>query len=66
MTTTTNAVKTASAAPSVRNTERKPIMLKRRIGSTDYIIAVRYSQSGKEDLQDKILRLIESEVRKLA
>jgi hypothetical protein len=65
MTANTNAtVKVVSAANPFN--EAEPRKFVKRVGSTDYIIAVRYSQSGKEDLQDKILRLIESEVRKLA
>jgi hypothetical protein len=43
--------------------EAEPVMLKKRIGSTDYIVAVRFCQSGKETVEDKILRLIESEVQ---
>jgi hypothetical protein len=51
------------AAKTAVSDEREPVMLKNRIGSTDYIVAVRFSQSGKEKLEDKILRLIESEVQ---
>jgi hypothetical protein len=57
-TTTNGAAKTAE-----REFEREPLMLKKRIGSTEYLISVRYSPSAKETLEDKILRLIESEVR---
>jgi hypothetical protein len=65
MTTTTTAAKnTASAAATLKQAE--PLMLKRRVGSTDYLIAVRYSQSGKEALEQKLLRLIESEVKAYA
>ncbi|GHU39443.1 hypothetical protein FACS1894105_14140 [Clostridia bacterium] len=63
-TTTTAAVTAASAAKPF--TEAEPIMLKKRVGSTDFIIAVRYSQTGKETLEDKILKLIESEVTRIA
>jgi hypothetical protein len=63
MTATTNSAKAASAAKTAVSDEREPIMLKQRIGSADYIIAVRFSQSGKETLEDKILRLIESEAQ---
>jgi hypothetical protein len=37
-------------------------MLIRRVGSTDFIITVRFNQSAKETIEDKILKLIESEV----
>jgi hypothetical protein len=63
-TTTTAAEKAASAAKTLKQAE--PLMLKKRIGSTDFIINVRYSQTSAETLEDKILRLIESEVTKIA
>jgi hypothetical protein len=62
MTATTNAAKTASAATTARNAEREPMKIERRIGSTDYIINVRFSQSARETVEEKILKLIESEV----
>ncbi|MDR3348665.1 MAG: transposon-encoded TnpW family protein [Acidaminococcales bacterium] len=42
------------------------LKLRKRIGSTEYIVSVRFSESAKETLEEKILRLIESEVRKSA
>jgi hypothetical protein len=65
-TTTIVAEKAASAAKTVCSAEREPLMLKKRIGSTDFIINVRFSQTSAETLEDKILRLIESEMRKSA
>ena len=38
----------------------------RHIGSTTYLVTVRFSGKGKETLEDKILRLIEKEARKTA
>lgn len=38
----------------------------RRIGSTTYLVTVRFSGKGKETFEDKILRLIEKEARKTA
>ena len=38
----------------------------RRIGSTTYLVTVRFSGKGKEKFEDKILRLIEKEARKTA
>jgi hypothetical protein len=62
-TTTTAAYKAASAAATAELTfERKPLKFASRVGSTDFIINVRFSQTSKETLQDKILRLIEREV----
>jgi hypothetical protein len=53
------------AATTVRNAEREPLMLEKRIGSTTFVVSVRFSQSSRETMQDKILRLIESEVSDL-
>ena len=38
----------------------------KRIGSTVYTVTVYFSQSSKETAQDKLLRLIEHEVRNSA
>lgn len=38
----------------------------RRIGSTTYLVTVRFSGKGKETFEDRILRLIEKEARKTA
>jgi len=59
METTTNLKKVIPITPA-------PAKLQKRIGSTVYIINVYTSPTAKETVQDKILRLIESEVRKSA
>jgi hypothetical protein len=64
MTANTIAVKSASAAKAYNGASLGKFV--KRIGSTEYLVTVRYCQSGKEDLEQKLLRLIESEVRKLA
>lgn len=38
----------------------------RRIGSTTYLVTVRFSEKSRETFEDKILRLIEKEARKTA
>jgi hypothetical protein len=38
-------------------------VLRRRIGTTDYMVTVRFSSNTKEPLEQKLLRLMESEVR---
>jgi len=43
-----------------------PCKFRKRIGSTTYVVAVHFSRADKEPMQDKILRLIESEVRESA
>jgi len=38
----------------------------KRIGSTTYTVSVYQSQTSKETIEDKLMRLIESEVRRSA
>ncbi len=47
-----------------QTTHPEPLVLRRRIGSTDFEIAVFFSDTNKETLNDKIRRLIKSEARK--
>ena len=62
---TTTAVKSA-VRTSRGNAESEPFMLRRRIGSTMFIVNVRFSNASTETLEDKLLRLIEREVDKSA
>jgi hypothetical protein len=39
----------------------EPTKFVKRIGSTTYVVTVRFSESATKTLDDKILRLIESE-----
>ena len=43
-----------------------PVNLTKRIGSTTYVVAVHFSQTSKETLEDKLLRLMEREVEDAA
>ncbi|GHV32889.1 hypothetical protein FACS18949_05330 [Clostridia bacterium] len=52
---TTNVV----AETGVQTSAPEPLNLRKRIGSTTYVVNVRFAQSGKETMQDKVLRLIE-------
>ena len=49
--------------PTVKNqaTNPEPMTFTRKIGSTDFEIAVYFSTTNKETLNDKIMRLIKSE-----
>lgn len=38
----------------------------RRIGSTTYLVTIHFSENGKDTFEDKVMRLIEKEVRKPA
>ena len=53
-------------AMTARPAEREPLTMRKRIGSTTYVVSVRFSQESRETMQDKVLRLIESEVGKIA
>lgn len=57
----TTAVK-SSASTSPRGSE--PIKLRKRIGSTVFIVNVHFSETSTEKLEDKMLRLMEREVNK--
>ena len=62
--TNTTAVK--SPAKTAVIDEREPLRLRKRIGSTTFVVNVRFSDKATETLEDKILRLIEREVMKSA
>jgi hypothetical protein len=60
-TTTNSAAKTQGDAAHA-----EPMKFSKRIGSTVYTVAVHHNQTGRETIQDKLLRLIEQEVSKIA
>jgi hypothetical protein len=64
-TTATTPLKGESAAMTAQS-EREPLKLVRRIGSTDYTVSIHFNKKSKETLEDKILRLIELEVNSSA
>ena len=43
-----------------------PVSLLKRIGSTTFVVSVHFSQTSKDTLEDKILRLIEREAKDIA
>lgn len=47
-------------------TNEQATKFQKRIGSTVYNVSVHFSQSNTETLEDKLYRLIESEVKKIA
>jgi hypothetical protein len=51
-------------AKTSRTAESEPVNLLKRIGSTVYSVSVRFSDDKAETLEDKLLRMIESEVNK--
>ena len=68
MTTTATASGKGVSAARTRgsNANAELLMLQKRIGSTMFTVNVRFSSTSNETLEDKLLRLIESEVRKSA
>jgi len=44
----------------------EPVTLLKRIGSTTYQVSIRFSETSKETMEDKLLRLIEREVSNIA
>jgi len=52
--------------PQVKTLSPPPPTFTRRIGSTIYTVSVHSSQTSKETVEDKLLRLIESGVRNSA
>ena len=58
---TTTAMK--STAKTAVTDEREPLMLEKRIGSTTFVVSVRFRDEATETLEQKLLRLIESEAQ---
>ncbi|GHU44770.1 hypothetical protein FACS1894111_12550 [Clostridia bacterium] len=58
----TTAIK--SVAKTAVNDEREPVKLQKRIGSTVYTITVYANPHATETMEQKLLRLVESEVLK--
>ena len=58
--------KTASLTSEREPKGNVPFELRKRIGSTVYLVKVRYNPTATETLEDKLFRLIEGEVNELA
>ena len=57
-----NEVKSAATVQG-KNAQAKPPMFTKRIGSTVYRVSVHFNDTSTETVEDKILRLMKSEVR---
>ena len=44
----------------------EPQKFQKRIGSTVYTVSIHFSRTSTETIEDKILRLIESEAKRIA
>jgi len=48
------------------NAHAEPLNLTKRIGSTTYVVSVHFSRTSKETVEDKLIRLMEREVKQIA
>jgi translation elongation factor EF-Tu-like GTPase len=55
-----------SAAAATADKRRESFILRTQIGSTTYVVNVHFSEKSAETMNGKIIKLVESEVRKLA
>ena len=55
--------KTKNTAPTT--TEQTAPMI-RKIGKTTYMVGIHFSQTSKETMDDKVLRLIKNDIRNAA
>ena len=63
-TLTASAVRTQGTAQG--KTHAEPINMTKRIGSTTFKVAVHFSQTSQETVENKLLRLIKQEVSSIA
>jgi len=47
-----------------KSVNAEPIKFSKKIGSTVYIVTAHFSQTSKESIEDKMFRMIESELQK--
>jgi len=52
-----------SAAQKPETERAETRILRKRIGSTTLEVSIRFSEKSRESLEDKVLRLMEQEVR---
>lgn len=62
---TTTALKSAATRRD-GNAHDEPLMLRKRIGSTTFVVAVHFSRTSADTAREVLKRLIEREVSKIA
>jgi len=63
----TTATKTAATVENGCKTAKKEVAsFKKRIGSVTYEVSVRFNETSKETMEDKLLRLVRREVNEVA
>jgi len=58
--------KAINKVKNYENANAKPSKFQKKIGSTVYSVSVHYSRTSDQTIEDKILKLIESEAKKIA
>ncbi|MDR1669871.1 MAG: transposon-encoded TnpW family protein [Oscillospiraceae bacterium] len=66
MTEATAEKRVSAGAAATSRTRSEPVRLLKRIGSTTFVVSVRFSSESAETLEEKLLRLIGREVDKIA
>jgi hypothetical protein len=61
-----NLMETLNQNTSVTRENATPMTFRKRIGSTNYIVSVYFSETSKETFEDKVLRLIKLDAARLA
>jgi len=56
--------KTKNTAPTTTG-QTAPVIV-RKIGKTTYMVGIHFSQTSKETMDDKVLRLIKNDIRNAA
>ena len=50
-------------AKAVQTAEHTPATMVRKIGKTTYKVCIHFSQTSKETMEDRLLRLIKNDIR---
>ena len=54
---------TESKNTSPQTTEQKAPVLVRKIGNTTYMVGIHFSETSKETMDDKVARLVKTDIR---
>ena len=52
-----------NTATATKPSQETPYKFNRRIGSTNYSVSVHFSKTSRENINDKIMRLIKTEIQ---
>jgi hypothetical protein len=54
---------TNNTTAAIKTQQETPYKFSRKIGATNYVVSVNFSKTSRESMNDKILRLIKSELQ---